>query len=329
MFGSGMDGCGLAFSWSFDSCYHHLRHSRSCFAQGADLDKMPGPTFLGLAPCACLRIFWHPVPAPSLPTNTQAIEAIKVLGGVGEPLARKLLIFDALAGRFTTIKLRGRQESCVACGSTPAITRDNLAAYDYVSFTGQAPTDGPPPPLRIIPAEERITPKQLMKHMQASMQASGPGDGSGAGSGDKDSKAHGAGGVMVLDVRPQTQFALLQHPATVLHVPFEQLEQRVDEIRAVAAQAAQGTGSPQAANGKDRASNGTDSTDNADIGSHKAAGCADGAAAPGVLYVMCRRGNNSQRAVAKLRQLGITNVVDVVGGIEQWARDVAPDAPIV
>jgi len=45
------------------------------------------------------------------------------------------------------------------------------------------------------------------------------------------------------------------------------------------------------------------------------------------LYVVCRRGNDSQRAVARLRDLGIAHAVDVVGGMEGWAREVDPGFP--
>lgn len=45
-------------------------------------------------------------------------------------------------GRFSTVKLRGRRAGCVACGDSPQITRDSLASYDYVSFTGGAATPG-------------------------------------------------------------------------------------------------------------------------------------------------------------------------------------------
>ena len=38
----------------------------------------------------------------------QALEAIKLAAGVGQVLSQRLLIFDALALRFQTVKLRGR-----------------------------------------------------------------------------------------------------------------------------------------------------------------------------------------------------------------------------
>ena len=45
------------------------------------------------------------------------------------------------------------------------------------------------------------------------------------------------------------------------------------------------------------------------------------------LYVVCRRGNDSQRAVARLRELGMAHAVDVVGGMEAWAHEVDPGFP--
>lgn len=44
-------------------------------------------------------------------------------------------------------------------------------------------------------------------------------------------------------------------------------------------------------------------------------------------YVVCRRGNDSQRAVAALRRAGISQGVDVVGGMEGWAREVDTSFP--
>ncbi|KAK6934502.1 Rhodanese-like domain, partial [Dillenia turbinata] len=39
------------------------------------------------------------------------------------------------------------------------------------------------------------------------------------------------------------------------------------------------------------------------------------------LYVVCRRGNDSQRAVQYLHKVGFTSAKDIVGGLEAWARD--------
>ncbi|MCB1424975.1 MAG: thiamine biosynthesis protein ThiF, partial [Notoacmeibacter sp.] len=39
----------------------------------------------------------------------QAMEAIKVITGAGEPLVGRLLLYDALAARFETIRYRARR----------------------------------------------------------------------------------------------------------------------------------------------------------------------------------------------------------------------------
>ena len=39
----------------------------------------------------------------------QAMEVIKLITGIGEPLVGRLLLYDALAARFDTIRYRARQ----------------------------------------------------------------------------------------------------------------------------------------------------------------------------------------------------------------------------
>ena len=52
----------------------------------------------------------HPAtPAPPAPVHVrQALEAVKLLSGVGEPLSRRLLVTDLAAGRFHAVKLRAK-----------------------------------------------------------------------------------------------------------------------------------------------------------------------------------------------------------------------------
>ncbi|PNT76436.1 hypothetical protein BRADI_1g48130v3 [Brachypodium distachyon] len=45
------------------------------------------------------------------------------------------------------------------------------------------------------------------------------------------------------------------------------------------------------------------------------------------LYVVCRRGNDSQSAVQLLREKGFPSAKDIVGGLQSWAQDVDPDFP--
>lgn len=131
--------------------------------------------------------------------------------------------------------------------------------------------------------------------------------------------------VAVLDVRPATQFALLQHPCTELHVMYEQLGKNLEAIRALAAGRNPCAAAP---------SQGDAAPSDAASGSGTAARKVGAAAAAlqdpsSVVFVVCRRGNNSQRAVVQLREQGVTNVVDVVGGMEAWAAEVNPSMPVL
>ena len=64
----------------------------------------------------------------------QALEAIKVLTGVSEPLAGRLLILDGLAGEADTVQVK-RRSDCEICGDQPTIHR----LIDYEVFCGLRP----------------------------------------------------------------------------------------------------------------------------------------------------------------------------------------------
>ena len=61
----------------------------------------------------------------------QAIEAIKMIVGVGESLVGRLLHFDALKARFRELNLR-RDPECPVCGENPTI----FSPIDYEQFCG-------------------------------------------------------------------------------------------------------------------------------------------------------------------------------------------------
>src|SRR5215472_17326947 len=61
----------------------------------------------------------------------QAIETIKLIVGIGEPLIGRLLYFDALKVTFRELKLR-RDPRCPVCGQNPTI----FAPIDYDQFCG-------------------------------------------------------------------------------------------------------------------------------------------------------------------------------------------------
>lgn len=63
--------------------------------------------------------------------SIQAIEAAKLLLGVGESLSSRLLLIDALTMEFRTVKIR-RNPNCPLCGDSPTISE----LIDYEAFCG-------------------------------------------------------------------------------------------------------------------------------------------------------------------------------------------------
>lgn len=99
---------------------------------------------------ACLRcIFPEPPPSGAIPSCQEtgvigavtgvlgalmAQEALKVLLGIGQPLADRLLVFDGAASRFREVAVR-RDPSCAICGEAPAI-RGLASAEASLGLTG-------------------------------------------------------------------------------------------------------------------------------------------------------------------------------------------------
>ena len=71
---------------------------------------------------------------PGLIGTIQATEAIKSILGIGDTLAGRLLLVDALRMNFRTIRLR-RDPDCPACG-----TRELKELIDYDEFCGTSPS---------------------------------------------------------------------------------------------------------------------------------------------------------------------------------------------
>src|SRR6266516_3604016 len=68
---------------------------------------------------------------PGIIGMLQAIETIKLVVGIGEPLIGRLLHFDALKVKFRELNLR-RDPECPVCGENPTI----FAPIDYEQFCG-------------------------------------------------------------------------------------------------------------------------------------------------------------------------------------------------
>jgi len=71
---------------------------------------------------------------PGIIGSLQALETIKLLLGCGDPLAGRLLIFDALGMEWREVKLR-RNPDCPVCGDQPTQTE----LIDYEVFCGVVP----------------------------------------------------------------------------------------------------------------------------------------------------------------------------------------------
>ena len=71
---------------------------------------------------------------PGIVGSMQALETIKLILGIGDPLIGRLLLFDALAVEFRTLRTR-RDPGCPVCGETPTINE----LIDYEEFCGVPP----------------------------------------------------------------------------------------------------------------------------------------------------------------------------------------------
>ncbi|TMQ50354.1 MAG: molybdopterin-synthase adenylyltransferase MoeB [Candidatus Eisenbacteria bacterium] len=89
---------------------------------------------------------------PGIVGSIQACEVLKLILGEGTPLVGRLLLFDALAMNFRTLKLR-RDPSCPVCGPNATIRK----LIDYEAFCGIEAEIGPGT------GEFELTPSELKK----------------------------------------------------------------------------------------------------------------------------------------------------------------------
>ena len=75
---------------------------------------------------------------PGLVGTIQATEAVKLILGIGETLAGRFLIYDAMRMRFRELTLR-KDPDCPVCGTHPTVT----ALIDYDQFCGIVPAPAP------------------------------------------------------------------------------------------------------------------------------------------------------------------------------------------
>lgn len=75
-------------------------------------------------------------PVPGLIGVLQAMEAIKVITGVGETMHDRFLMYDALQSSFFTVKKPPKNPSCPVCGVQPLITTIQDSNIDLIYTRG-------------------------------------------------------------------------------------------------------------------------------------------------------------------------------------------------
>ena len=84
----------------------------------------------------------------------QVTEVIKLILGIGEGLAGRLLLYDALDATMQTVTLK-KNPRCKVCGPEPEVTR----LIDYEAFCGLTP-QAPDP-------EHEISPRELAERLRS------------------------------------------------------------------------------------------------------------------------------------------------------------------
>jgi len=109
----------------------YLPHQGPCYRC-----QVPEPPPAELAPsCAEAGVLGV---LPGIIGSIQAMEAIKLLLGLGEPLVGRLLAYDALEESFRTFKVN-RDPECAACG----IPKDDLVIAEYDELCMPHPIQAP------------------------------------------------------------------------------------------------------------------------------------------------------------------------------------------
>ena len=127
--------------------------------------------------------------------SIQTTEAIKVLTGIGEPLVGTLMIYDALAMEFRTVRAR-KDPECPLCGKNATITE----LIDYEAFCGVVSHE----------AEEAAAGSTVTARELKAMQDSGE-------------------EFLLVDVREPGEFEIVRIPGSVL-IPKGDLPSRLNEL---------------------------------------------------------------------------------------------------
>ncbi len=129
---------------------------------------------------------------PGIIGSIQALEAIKLLVGIGATLEGRLLLFNALALEFRELSIR-RDPTCPICGTAPTIRE----LIDYEAFCGYGAAE----PV----GDHEVTAADLARELR------------------------GSGAIVLLDVREPLEWAICHIPESRL-IPMGTLPQRLNEL---------------------------------------------------------------------------------------------------
>jgi len=129
---------------------------------------------------------------PGVIGTLQALEAVKLLVRAGEPLAGRLVLFDALTAGFRELTVH-RDPACPVCGDAPTIR----GLIDYEAFCGVAPVPSA--------ASLEVTATELARELEANP------------------------GLLLVDVREPMEWEVCRIEPSLL-VPLGTLEERLAEM---------------------------------------------------------------------------------------------------
>jgi adenylyltransferase and sulfurtransferase len=234
----------------------------------------------------CYRCVFPTPPPPATVTNCsdggvfgpvvgvigsmQAMEVLKIVAGIGEPYAGRLMVYDSLEGAVRVVRLRGKKGDCSVCGETPTITH----LIDYEEFCGSSATDKARG-VNILSKSERISAADYADFVNHK-------------------EPH-----FLVDVRTPVELEICKLPSTTHNVPMTEFDKAegyglmLNKFRNEVTQQAHDGQKPK-------------------------------------IFVVCRRGNDSQIAVDKLRSVFVdvsVDLKDIKGGLHAWSRHVDTDFP--
>jgi adenylyltransferase/sulfurtransferase len=128
---------------------------------------------------------------PGIIGSLQALEALKLVLGVGSPLAGRLLHLDGLAMRWRELVVE-RDSACIVCGDEPG----QRELIDYAAFCGLAPA---------APTAAEIGAADLAERLRGGQE------------------------MVLLDVREPWEWEIARIPGSVL-VPLSSLEDSVGQL---------------------------------------------------------------------------------------------------